>query len=141
MYYRINPNTANFRIRSSATKAVAACSQIFISQKDQASHLHLDRYCFEVKVMAKKRKAGGRPAGQNPANKQERTKFDIEERFDDSEDEFQAGRDQILLDEAPESKRRRRVAEEGSIHTHDCFDCGEMWLTSLTCRGISSIIR
>lgn len=61
--------------------------------------------------MGKKRKAGGRPAakGEEP----ERTKFDIEERFDDSEDEFQTGRDQILLDEGPETKRRRRVTEEG----------------------------
>lgn len=67
--------------------------------------------------MGNKRKAGGRPAAQNPASKQkeqDRIKFDVEERFDDSEDEFQAGRDQVLLDEAPEAKRRRRVAEEGS---------------------------
>ncbi|RDW76498.1 something about silencing 10 family protein [Aspergillus mulundensis] len=61
--------------------------------------------------MGKKRKAGGRPAG-NKTNKEETYKFDIEERFDDSEDEFQAGRDQILLDEAPEAKRRRKVAED-----------------------------
>lgn len=91
--------------------------------------------------MAKKRKAGGRPAGQNLADKQERTRFDVEERFDDSEDEFQAGRDQVLLDEAPESKRRRRVAEEGSIKTHDVFVYGDVFLTSLTCRGISSTVR
>ncbi|KAJ5938090.1 hypothetical protein N7454_004432 [Penicillium verhagenii] len=59
--------------------------------------------------MGGKRKAGGRPPkAEAPA----RTKFDIEERFDDSEDEFQAGRDQILLDEAPEAKRRRRVAQD-----------------------------
>ncbi|KAL4742922.1 Sas10 C-terminal domain-containing protein [Aspergillus similis] len=61
--------------------------------------------------MGKKRKAGGRPAASN-ADKEEPYKFDIEERFDDSEDEFQAGRDQILLDEAPEAKRRRKVAED-----------------------------
>ncbi|KAL5002702.1 Sas10 C-terminal domain-containing protein [Aspergillus recurvatus] len=61
--------------------------------------------------MGKKRKAGGRPAANN-ADKEEPYKFDIEERFDDSEDEFQAGRDQILLDEAPEAKRRRKVAED-----------------------------
>ncbi|KAL4786061.1 Sas10 C-terminal domain-containing protein [Aspergillus varians] len=61
--------------------------------------------------MAKKRKAGGRPA-QNKTTKEEPHKFDIEERFDDSEDEFQAGRDQILLDEAPDAKRRRKLAEE-----------------------------
>lgn len=92
--------------------------------------------------MAKKRKAGGRPAGQNLANKQERTRFDIEERFDDSEDEFQAGRDQVLLDEATESKRRRRVADEGSIDTHGYFLYGsDVFLTSLTRRGISSTVR
>lgn len=65
--------------------------------------------------MGKKRKAGGRPAA-NKAGKDEPHKFDIEERFDDSEDEFQAGRDQILLDEAPEAKRRRRLAEEGVLN-------------------------
>ena len=64
--------------------------------------------------MGKKRKAGGRRAQQSEAPA--RTKFDIEELFDDSEDDFQAGRDQILLDEAPEAKRRRRVAEEGMLN-------------------------
>ena len=58
---------------------------------------------------SKKRKAG-RPAEKKAP---EPSKFDIEERFDDSEDDFQAGRDQILLEEGPEAKRRRRVAEEG----------------------------
>ncbi|KAI9373058.1 Sas10 C-terminal domain-containing protein [Aspergillus egyptiacus] len=61
--------------------------------------------------MGKKRKAGGRPAA-NKAEKEESYKFDIEERFDDSEDDFQAGRDQVLLDEAPEAKRRRKLAEQ-----------------------------
>ncbi|KAJ6120500.1 hypothetical protein N7523_004780 [Penicillium sp. IBT 18751x] len=60
--------------------------------------------------MGKKRKAGGRPAQKTEAPT--RTKFDVEERFDDSEDDFQTGRDQILLDDGPETKRRRRVAEE-----------------------------
>ncbi|KAJ5091749.1 hypothetical protein NUU61_006619 [Penicillium alfredii] len=58
--------------------------------------------------MGKKRKAGRPAQGKEP----ERTKFDIEERFDDSEDDFQAGRDQILLEEGPDAKRRRRVAEQ-----------------------------
>ncbi|RHZ57195.1 hypothetical protein CDV55_101787 [Aspergillus turcosus] len=62
--------------------------------------------------MAKKRKAGGRPAKQNSAQESERTKFALEERFDDSEDEFQAGRDHVLLEEAPEAKRRRKMAEQ-----------------------------
>ncbi|OQE30743.1 hypothetical protein PENFLA_c002G10204 [Penicillium flavigenum] len=61
---------------------------------------------------SKKRKAG-RPAQSKTAP--EPSKFDIEERFDDSEDEFQTGRDQILLEEGPETKRRRRVAEEEEL--------------------------
>ena len=65
--------------------------------------------------MGKKRKAGGRPAAPK-ADKHGPSKFHIEERFDDSEDEFQTGRDQILLEEAPEAKRRRRVAEEGLLY-------------------------
>lgn len=60
-----------------------------------------------------KRKAGGRPATKTEAPA--RTEFDVEERFDDSEDDFQAGRDQILLEEAPDAKRRRRVAEDGML--------------------------
>ncbi|KAF3397834.1 Something about silencing protein 10 [Penicillium rolfsii] len=63
--------------------------------------------------MGKKRKAGGRPAQKDDAPM--RTKYSIEERFEDSEDEFQANRDQILLEEAPEAKRRRRVAEDEEI--------------------------
>jgi U3 small nucleolar RNA-associated protein 3 len=59
---------------------------------------------------SRKRKAG-RPAQNKSAP--EATKFDIEERFDESEDEFQAGRDHVLLEEGPEAKRRRRVAEQG----------------------------
>ena len=66
--------------------------------------------------MAKKRKAGGRSSGRLPTSKDgifDRSRFDVEETFDDSEDAFQAGRDQILLDEAPDAKRRRKAAEEG----------------------------
>ncbi|PYH95933.1 Sas10/Utp3 family protein [Aspergillus ellipticus CBS 707.79] len=61
--------------------------------------------------MGKKRKAGGRPAGPKSDNIGP-SKFAVEERFDDSEDEFQAGRDHVLMEEAPEAKRRRRVVEE-----------------------------
>ncbi|KAJ5827146.1 hypothetical protein N7447_003909 [Penicillium robsamsonii] len=61
---------------------------------------------------SKKRKAG-RPA--QPKTAPEPSKFDIEERFDDSEDDFQTGRDQILLEEGPEAKRRRRIAEEEEL--------------------------
>lgn len=64
--------------------------------------------------MAKKRKAGGRPAARN-APAPEKTKFSLEERFDESEDEFQTGRDQILLDEAPDAKRRRKLIEDGGF--------------------------
>lgn len=67
--------------------------------------------------MGKKRKAGGRPFGQTSEKENEpamRTKYDINETFDESEDEFQAGRDQILLEEGPEAKRRRKLQEQGA---------------------------
>lgn len=83
--------------------------------------------------MAKKRKAGGRPAAHNKPKESERTKFDIEERFDDSGDEFQAGRDQILLDEAPDAKRRRRVAEEGLLCVTYCKDYSDLLPTQRKC--------
>ncbi|KAL6242511.1 something about silencing protein 10 [Rhinocladiella similis] len=58
--------------------------------------------------MAKKRKAG-RASQQAVPSRTER--YDVEERFDDSEDDFFAGRDKILLDEAPAAKRLRRLEE------------------------------
>jgi U3 small nucleolar RNA-associated protein 3 len=66
--------------------------------------------------MAKKRKASGRASGKPSAKESEalnRSKFALEERFDDSEDDFQASRDQILLEEGPEAKRRRKLQEKG----------------------------
>ena len=74
--------------------------------------------------MGKKRKAGGRPAQKEDAPM--RTKYSIEERFEDSEDEFQAQRDQVLLEEAPEAKRRRRVAEEGTIIAKMRYPCRQI---------------
>ncbi|KIW12653.1 hypothetical protein PV08_09931 [Exophiala spinifera] len=59
--------------------------------------------------MAKKRKAG-RASQQDAPSRTDR--YDVEERFDDSEDEFFAGRDKILLDEAPAAKRLRRLEEQ-----------------------------
>ena len=43
----------------------------------------------------------------------EKTSHDIDETFNDSEDDFYIGRDKILLDEGPVSKRQCRVAEQG----------------------------
>lgn len=67
--------------------------------------------------MGKKRKVGAARHSEQKAQKNEnffqQTKFDINETFDDSDDEFQAGRDRILLEEAPESKRRRKLEEQG----------------------------
>ena len=64
--------------------------------------------------MGKKRKAG-RGAGGQSAEKGDigKSKFAADERFSDSGDDFEAGRDQVLLDERPEAKRRRRLEEQG----------------------------
>lgn len=69
--------------------------------------------------MGRKRKAAGSSATVGLANKNldfDRSKFDIEETFANSEDEFQAGRDQILLDEGPEAKRQRKLAQQGLLN-------------------------
>ncbi|KEF51696.1 uncharacterized protein A1O9_12331 [Exophiala aquamarina CBS 119918] len=57
--------------------------------------------------MAKKRKAG-RATGNPVVTRND----DLEDHFNDSEDEFFAGRDKILLDEEPTAKRRRRLQEQ-----------------------------
>ena len=67
--------------------------------------------------MGKKRKSRGTSSGQatsSNAEYRENTRFNADETFADSEDEFLAGRDQIFLDEGPEAKRRRKIQEDGS---------------------------
>lgn len=59
--------------------------------------------------MAKKRKADRSFQESRPVKS---TKFDIEETFNDSEDEFYAARDKISFDEGPEARRRNKRAEQ-----------------------------
>lgn len=65
-------------------------------------------------MAAKKRKAGNRSSSGAKKNSALQSRYDINETFDNSEDEFIAGRDQILLEEGPEAKRRRKLEEEGT---------------------------
>jgi U3 small nucleolar RNA-associated protein 3 len=64
--------------------------------------------------MGKKRKAGGQPYGE-PKPPQEDSKMHITtfEDVADSEDEFLANREKILLDEGPTAKRLRKWKEQG----------------------------
>lgn len=65
--------------------------------------------------MAKKRKtraSSGKSTAKDGSYEQN-SRFDINEQFSDSADEFQTGRDHILLEEGPEAKRRRKLAENG----------------------------
>ncbi|EXJ86903.1 hypothetical protein A1O3_03857 [Capronia epimyces CBS 606.96] len=62
--------------------------------------------------MAKKRKAGKAKGGAVEGTSETNYTFDPTETFNDSEDEFFAGRDKILLDEGPAAKRRRRIEEQ-----------------------------
>ncbi|KUL91335.1 hypothetical protein ZTR_01657 [Talaromyces verruculosus] len=63
-------------------------------------------------MAGKKRKASGRQSSGKKPDPAMRTKYSINETFDNSEDEFMAGRDQVLLEEGPEAKRRRKIQEE-----------------------------
>lgn len=76
--------------------------------------------------MGKKRKSGGKSSGQPVEDislSNSKTKYDINEEFADSEDEFFAGRDEILLDEGPTSKRRRKLANEGVLLPSNLIAC------------------
>jgi hypothetical protein len=81
-------------------------------------------------AMGRKRKAGGRPYGQSQPGEFEgssKLKLDSYEDIADSEDEFAAGRDKILLEEGPEAKRRRNLKEKGRAFS--VFICvGSSWL-------------
>jgi len=65
----------------------------------------------------KRKRVGKAPTESHGADdfRNERTRHDINEEFADSEDEFYAGRDKILLEEAPAEKRRRKLHEEGKF--------------------------
>ncbi|EGD91727.1 hypothetical protein H112_00840 [Trichophyton rubrum D6] len=64
--------------------------------------------------MAKKRKAGGTALAHRSKNpiEGENSRFAADARFENSEDEFEAGRDRVLLEERPEVKRRRKLEED-----------------------------
>ncbi|KAM5429865.1 something about silencing protein 10 [Microsporum canis] len=64
--------------------------------------------------MAKKRKAGGTALAHRSKNpiQEENSKFAADARFENSEDEFEAGRDRVLLEERPEVQRRRKLEED-----------------------------
>lgn len=65
--------------------------------------------------MGKRKAGGGKPFGHKEATDEDfgPSKFGKEEQFEDSEDEFYTHRDQILFDEGPDAKRRRRMKEAG----------------------------
>ncbi|KAF1817521.1 hypothetical protein P152DRAFT_21995 [Eremomyces bilateralis CBS 781.70] len=67
--------------------------------------------------MAKKRKASGRAPAQPKSfdeidPSQSKLRINSYEDVADSEDEFHLNQDKVLLDEGPQAKRRRRLAEE-----------------------------
>ena len=67
--------------------------------------------------MAKKRKAGGRPYGQEVPRvfdeRDSKLRINTFEDVADSEDEFYINRDKVLLDESPAQKKQRKFEEEG----------------------------
>jgi U3 small nucleolar RNA-associated protein 3 len=66
--------------------------------------------------MGKRRKSTGsglKNASQQISEGKEQTKYRLNEDFADSEDEFFAGRDKILLEDGPSSKRRK-VDKDGN---------------------------
>lgn len=69
--------------------------------------------------MAKKRKAGGRPFGNDETryenNGDSKLRVNTYEDVADSEDEFHINRDKVLLEENLAQKRLRRAQEEGLL--------------------------
>ena len=73
-----------------------------------------------VHIMAKKRKVSSNAAETEPStgwNDQggKLRAVNTYEDIADSEDEFHANRDKIMLDDGPDAKRRRKWQEEGNI--------------------------
>lgn len=71
--------------------------------------------------MGKKRKLnGGRPAAGD-TQREEQTKYNINEGFADSEDEFFTGQDQILLEDGPSSKRQKAYEDGMQIQSFTSY--------------------
>src|SRR5271170_3878547 len=82
------------------------------------------RHNIQYRRMGKKRKAGGKPPDklrEDQTRQNVQTKYHVDEQFMDSEDDFFAGRDKILLEEGPASKRRRKLEEEGWLLQENRF--------------------
>ena len=69
--------------------------------------------------MVKKRKAGGRPFGQNGSRREtngdSRLRINTYEDVADSEDEFHINRDKVLLEENLLQKRVRKTQEDSQL--------------------------
>ena len=69
--------------------------------------------------MAKKRKAGGRPFGNDETTYEKdgdsKLRINTYEDVADSEDEFHINRDKVLLEENPMQKKLRRAQEQGLL--------------------------
>ena len=89
------------------------------------------------RAMGKKRKAIGRPAAEM---QNVQTKYDVDEQFADSEDEFFAGRDKILLDEGPAGKRRRKLEEQGK-RMRILWICLVVKVLTISFRTVSTALR
>jgi hypothetical protein len=92
-------------------------------------------------AMGKKRKARGSAMsqlGEDQAHSYVQTKYHADEEFANSEDEFFAGRDKILLEEGPAIKRRKKVEEEGTSARAQCRLILHMLMRS--CRTISATL-
>ena len=76
--------------------------------------------------MAKKRKAGGRPFGNDETRHEKdgdsKLRVNTYEDVADSEDEFHINRDKVLLEENPTQKRLRRAQEQGLLPRIDRKD-------------------
>ena len=82
--------------------------------------------------MAKKRKAGGRPYGNDETKYEKdgdsKPRVNTYEDVADSEDEFHINRDKVLLEENSTQKKLRRAQEEGLLPHLD-----QKYASQLTC--------
>ena len=82
--------------------------------------------------MAKKRKAGGRPFGNDETTYEKdgdsKLRINTFEDVADSEDEFHINRDKVLLEENHTQRKLRRAQEEGLLPHLD-----QVYASKLTC--------
>lgn len=101
--------------RSSADAAKKSSNQSTEDESNGEHSCEITEFNMDKKRNSGRSGAAGAMARQNEEGNITTAKYDQDERFADSQDEFFTGKDEIMLEEGPSRKRRKQMEEEGTV--------------------------